>query len=117
MSLRKKLELNWQGEEYSLLVTMEVIDRIDDKVNVGKLLYSEAVDDVRITKKAKLIATVLSEAGAEVSQEDVYNELMAVDSAEVNALYSSVLWAMIPEQKKKDVQPVKRQRKQKITTA
>lgn len=75
MALRAKVELSWHGVEYPLLVTMEVIDRVDDKVNIGKLLSRHLVDDVRYSHSAKFFSLMLNEAGAKTTQEEVYFEM------------------------------------------
>ena len=66
MSLRKKVTLSWKGVNYPLLVTMEVIDRVDDEVNIGRLLVRELDNDARQSHQAKFLALMLNEAGADV---------------------------------------------------
>lgn len=105
MSMRRKLDLNWGGESYSLLVTMEVIDRIEDKINVGRLLSQQTTGDVRFSHVAKFIALILNEAGARVTQEDIYTGMF--DGGEITPenlipFMNNIFTAFFPEPKKKD---------------
>ena len=107
--MRKKLELNWQGKEYSLLVTMEVIDRVEDKINVGRLLAQQTTGDIRFSHTAKFIAILLNEAGANVTQEDVYSGMFSggdITPENMIPFMNNIFTAFFPEQKKKE--PVKR---------
>ena len=105
MSLRKQLELTWQGKLYKLLVTMEVIDRVDDKISTGVLLARQATGDVRFAKIAKFISIVLNEAGATTTQESVYCGMFedgTTSMTEAQELLGYILSAFFPAQKKKD---------------
>ena len=107
MGLRKKLALNWKGKEYPLLVTMEVIDRVEDELNIGQLLLRHASGDVRYSHVAKMLSLLLNEAGAKTNQEEVYVGMFdgeGIAVAEVNALVDKVFSTFFPEQKKKEKQ-------------
>jgi hypothetical protein len=97
MALRKKLELKYKGAEYSLLVTFDVIERIDEQVNIGNLFRDEQNDSVKITKKARFVAVVLREAGAKVTDDEIYEVLTTGGAVEVNELYLMMLWAMLAD--------------------
>ena len=106
MSLRKQLELTWQGTLYKLLVTMEVIDRVDDKISTGVLLARQRSGDVRFSQVAKFVSLVLNEAGAKTTQESVYKGMFEDGSegmVEVNVLLGYILPAFFPTPKKKDI--------------
>ena len=102
MAMRTPLELEWKGEKFSAVVTMEVIDRLDSRVNLSMMVAQCAVGDHRMTQIAKLIALLLNEAGAEVTQEDVYTEIFAggYEQAELLALLGVIFAAIFPEPKK-----------------
>jgi len=106
MAMRKKLELTWGGESYPMLVTMETIDRVEDKISIGGVLARQLTGDVRFSHDAKFIAIVLNEAGAiDATQESVYEYMFsdgAVSMAETKELLSLILSAFFPESKKKD---------------
>jgi len=105
MSMRKKLELNWQGKPYKLMVTMEVIDRVEDKISTGLLLARQTQGDIRFSHVAKFISIVLNEAGASTTQEGIYTGMFedgATSMAEAQTLLGYILSAFFPEPKKKD---------------
>ena len=104
MGLRKKLELNWQGKQYKLQVTMEVIDNIEDHVSIAALIKRQQAGDVRLSHIAKLISVVLNLAGANTTQEEVYEGMYdGKDSMrEAQVVLAHILSAMLPTPKKKD---------------
>jgi hypothetical protein len=105
MGLRKKLDLSWKGKEYPLLVTMEVVDRVEDHINTSLLSVQLSKGDIRYSKLAKFVALMLNEAGADATQEEVYCEAFSNGSAgvvEIQETVGAMLSAFFPEQKKKE---------------
>ena len=105
MALRTKVELSWQGVEYPLLVTMEVIDRVDEKINLGKLLSRHLDDDVRHSHSAKFLALMLNEAGAKATQDDVFDEMFdseGISLMDVRSFNEILLAAIFSNSKKKE---------------
>ena len=116
MAMRKKLELNWQGKDYSLLVDMEVIDRVEDKISVGVVLSRQLTGDIRFSHVAKFISIVLNEAGATTTQEEVYLHMFSdgnTSMSETTVMLTYLLSAFFPETKKKDTSVKKRTKKVK----
>lgn len=114
--MRKKLELKWGGKDYALLVTMEVIDRIEDKINVGRLLSQQTTGDIRFSHIAKFLALILNEAGAGVTQEDVYEGMFNgsdITAENVIPFMNNVFAAFFPEPKKKELATDKKSTKKK----
>ena len=104
MAMRKKIELNWKGKKFSLLVDMEVIDRVEDQISVGVLLARQLSGDIRFSHVAKFISIMLNEAGAETSQEEVFEHMFSdgqATMAEATAMTGHLLSAFFPESKKK----------------
>lgn len=103
-SLRKPLEINWKGKVHKLIVTMDVIDKVEDQINVGRLLAQQTTGDIRFSHVAKFIAILLTEAGCEVTQEDVYIGMFSggdITPANLLGFMTNILSAFFPEQKKK----------------
>lgn len=104
MSLRREIALNWGGKEYRVTVTMAVIDRIENHVNLAVLVAQSARGDIRFSHAAKLIALLLNEGGCKVTAEEVYEGIFGggeVSIADVVALLSNIFSAIFPEPKKK----------------
>ena len=111
MAMRKKLELTWLGKEYSLLVNMEVIDRVEDKISAGVILSRQLTGDIRFSHVAKFVSILLNEAGASTTQEEVYEHMFSdgnVTMQETTALLTYILSAFFPETKKKDTSAKKK---------
>ena len=73
-----KTTLKWQGEEYTVNMTMPLIEEIDQQVNILQVsidLNKGGVPKVAII--AKLYALLLQSAGAKVTQEIVYRSIMS----------------------------------------
>ena len=105
MALRKELVLNWEGEKFKLLVTMSVIDKIEDSINIGRLLAQHATGDIRFSHVARFISLLLNEAGAEVTQEEVYAGMFTegdITAANLHEFMGHVFEAFFPEPKKKE---------------
>ncbi len=104
MGLRKKLELDWHGKSYKLLVTMEVIDEIEDHISIASLISRQQKGDVRLSHIANLISVVLNIAGADTTQEEVYCGMFeggdGMKDAQIALGY--ILNCLLPEPKKKD---------------
>ena len=107
MALRAEVELSWHGVKYPLLVTMEVIDRVDDKINIGKLLSRHLDGDVRHSHSARFFSLMLNEAGASTTQEEVYDEMFSkegVSLMDVKNFNEILLSACYSDSKKKEEQ-------------
>jgi hypothetical protein len=105
MSLRKELSLTWQGKEHKLLVTMEVIDRIEDQINVGQLLAQQTRGDIRFSHVAKFLSVLLNESGAQTTQESVYTGMFQggdITPENMLSFMANVYSAFFPEPKKKE---------------
>ena len=105
MALRKELVLNWEGKKFKLMVTMSVIDKIEDSINIGRLLAQHATGDIRFSHVARFISLLLNEAGAEVTQEEVYAGMFTdgdITPANLHEFMGNVFEAFFPEPKKKE---------------
>lgn len=114
MSLRKQITLNWAGKEYSLLVTMEVIDRLEEHINLATMLARTARGDIRFSHAAKLIAALLRECGCQVTAEEVFSGLFSggdVSAKSVGTTLGVIFSVIFPEPKKKDQEPAKPSKK------
>ena len=84
---------------------MSVIDKLEDSINIGRLLAQHATGDIRFSHVARFIALLLNEAGAEVTQEEVYAGMFTegdITAANLHEFMSNVFEAFFPEPKKKE---------------
>lgn len=104
MAMRKEISIKWKGEEYKLLVTMEVIDELYDYINVDKLNYQVRNGDYRLPKIAGFIAFFLKKAGCKVTQEEIYESIHlggSISPIDINPLLNMFFSAIFPEPEKK----------------
>lgn len=103
-SVNKTLSLTWKGVEYNPVVTMRVIDRIEEELNLMQLVQRVTEGDVRFSHVAKLVSLLLQSAGCPASQEEVFEEMFGdgdVTPHEAVEFCWKVFAVIFPEPKKK----------------
>lgn len=99
-SVFQEITLGWGGKEYRVTPTMRLLNSIEQDVSLSRLAYRMGEGDVPISQLAMVVATMLRQAGAKVTDEEVYQEIMTGESDSVQAMASSVMQAMFPSPKK-----------------
>lgn len=114
MGVNKTLTLSWEGKEYPLIITMRIIDYIESRdINLLQMFNQFGGGDVRFSHVAKLISILLNSAGAEVSQEKVWEGMFGdgdLQAADCILLLREIFAAIFPDTKKKST-VVKKPRK------
>ena len=83
---------------------MEVIDRVEEVISTSVLVTQQLNGDVRLSHIAKFLSIVLNEAGANTTQESVYEGMFSDGQTSMLAaqnLTGQVLGAFFPASKKK----------------
>jgi predicted nucleic acid-binding protein len=104
MAMRKKLTIGWNDIDYSLIVTMEVIERIEEQVNLAIMNKRTSEGDIRFSHAARLIAIVLNEAGCNVTASEVYESLYldgSIKPMDLIPILNLIYEAAFPEPEKK----------------
>lgn len=104
MTMRRKITIGWDGDDYELIVTMDVIDRLEEHVNLAQMNRRTAMGDIRFSHSAKLIALILREAGALVTPDDVYESLYnggSIEPTDLIPILNSIYEVVFPEPEKK----------------
>ena len=115
MGKRTPISLTWEGKQYQCIVTMDVIDRLEDDLNLYKLVVQAANGDMRFSKISKLIAALLNEGGCDVTTEQVWEGMFGagdVSADDLIPMMETIFKAVYPQPKKKDV-TLKRKTKKK----
>src|SRR5690554_7449802 len=99
------VELGWRGEQYDITPSMAVLNRIEDKVSLSRLAHRLATGDPPLSQLATVIGVLLREAGADASDEEVYQELMTGDSDAVKDMAGAVMMAVFPNSRLKPKPP------------
>ena len=104
MGLNSKITLGWNGQEYKVKMTQEVIIQVEElgihKVN--KML--EMGDTPSLMRIASYVSFLLCEAGANAPLKDVHDAICGsgkTSAADVVALHGVIMMGIIAEPKKK----------------
>ena len=103
MAINKTIKLSWHGVEYSTSMTMRLVEKIEEHINLGVMVQQCSVGDLRFSKAARLIELVLQDAGAYVTAEEVFEGLFSGGEdikGTVDAV-TAILSTIFPEPKKK----------------
>lgn len=101
MALRKEITLKWLDESYVTNVTMSLIDKIDDELNLYQLTMRMASGNIRFSHAAKLVYIILKEGGCKATHEDVYCAMFSdglASMTNVIEMVGEILQAVYPQQ-------------------
>lgn len=100
-SINKQISIEYLDNTYDVKITMCLIDKIEDSMNLMAFLNRLNSGDVRLSHAAKLFALILTHAGAkDATQERVYTEMVGgggLDPNEVVKVCNLVMLAMFPQ--------------------
>lgn len=108
MSIRKTLTLGWNGEEYSVCLTMRDIDKLERNGDIYELAASKMTGKPRVALTSIVLSQVFELAGGKVSEDEIFNELSSSKDAKkaVDEMINSIFDAIfVPE--KKNEEPLK----------
>lgn len=89
--------------------SMKVLRRVETHgISIPAMFQNLAEGKPQVTHVATLIHALLTDAGAAVTEDDIYSELMSGDPDEVQALTQSILMLVVPEARKKPSTPPSR---------
>ena len=114
MAINSPIILGWNGKEYKVKMTMDVIGQVED---LGFHAINSQIEagNMPFIKISKLVSFLLEEAGATVEAEDVYNAIYGQGETSPEAIAGMlkiIAIGIAPEPKKKPTTP-KRKRKVK----
>lgn len=93
----KTVTLEWRGKKYTIKPTLELINEIENKFSLSRVVSRIAAGDPPVSHIATMVGTMLRYAGAEVSDDEVYAELLSGDDAEaIGAMATALMTAAFP---------------------
>ncbi len=112
MAINSPITLGWNGQEYKVKMTMDVIGQVED---LGFHAINSQIGEGKtpFVKIARLVSFLLEEAGASATPEDVYNAIYGQGDTSPEAIAGMlkiIAIGIAPEPKKK---PTTRKRKTK----
>lgn len=94
--MRNKISFEWNGEKADLLMTMEVIERLESESDPYGIQSMISQGKTPTAKIARLISVAMNLAGLEVSAEEIRNEFFNGSAESVSGLAASIVLAMVP---------------------
>lgn len=98
----RTVEMTWDGKSYEVKPTMALLNKIEQRVSLASLMRGLATDAPALSHMAIVMGEFLRAAGARVSDEEVYRELVTGDVGSLIAMRDAIFSAVFPEPKKKD---------------
>lgn len=97
MAVFRELTITWKGKDYRLSPSMKLMRTIEmGDISLTDIAVRTAQGRPPISHIAFVLARMLQAAGADVSDDDAYAELITGSQEEVTALISVVLQAFSP---------------------
>ena len=98
-AIGKTVTLGWQGKEYEVQVTMRLINRIEEDVNLLKLALRLGAGDVPTSQVATVFGHLLSAGGAKVTPDDVWQAMFSDEATDIITAATLALQCVFPEVK------------------
>lgn len=92
--------LEWKGVEHTIKPSMRLLQDIEQKFSISRVAHRLATGDVPLSHMASIVGIMLRSAGAEVTDDDVFSELMQGDAQVVQDMAIALISAAFPFQGK-----------------
>lgn len=120
ITLREEITISWRGEKFPLVINMELIARIENRINLSTFVSEIASGEMKNSHAAIIVSSVMREAGAGASIDECYLSIIGggtvKDGSDVSNALSAFLNAAFPIGKKKTTkQPAKKSTPTKST--
>jgi hypothetical protein len=103
MAVFREITLPWDGEEYTVVPKISILRRCEQKgLRFTRLLQSFQSGEPEIGALTLLISELLQEAGADVTEDDVFAVMMGGDEKTIERLALPAIQGFIyePDEKK-----------------
>lgn len=92
----RKLEMSWAGENYDIPVSFDLINRIERHYSLTVLAQQIAGQSPALSHIAGVVAIMLRSAGADVSEDEVYHDLMTSGESKAKEMATALIMAAFP---------------------
>lgn len=96
------VDLTWEGKTYTVKPTMQMLNKIEQRVSLAALVRGLSTDAPPLSHLAFVVGEFLRGAGARVDDDEIYREIVTGDVASLMAMRDAILVAVFPEPKKKE---------------
>ena len=94
----RDIQISWGGEEYSIKPTMALLNQIEQKFSLSRVASRMMDGDTPTSHLAVIVGIMLRSAGAKVTDDEVFAELMTGDASSVTEMGTALLTAAFPMQ-------------------
>jgi len=94
-----EVEIGWRGQVYRVKPTMALLNRVEQAVSLTDLARSLTEGSPKLSHVATAVSVFLQSAGALVSAEEVYQELIHGDRAAIVSMAQAIVIAAFPAPK------------------
>jgi hypothetical protein len=98
----REVSLAWDGKAYSVKPTMQLLNRIENRVSLAAMWRGLSSNAPPLSHLAYVVGEFLRAAGANVDDDEVYRELVTGDLDDLREMIASIFAAIFPEPKKKE---------------
>lgn len=92
------IQLSWKGKDYTIKPDMRLMHAIEQHFSLARVARRIAQGDVPLSHMATMVAIMLRSAGADVTDDDVFIELMTGDTQAVQDMAVALITAAFPIQ-------------------
>jgi hypothetical protein len=101
----RTVSLAWDGKTYEVKPTMQLLNKIEQRVSLAGLVRGLSTDAPPLSHLAFVVGEFLREGGARVNDEEIYRELMTGEVSALLAMRDAIFAAIFPAPKKKGETP------------
>ena len=88
--------MEWEGVEYTIKPSMRPMQDIEQEFSISRVAHRITNGDAPWSHMAAIVGAMLRSAGAEVTDDDVFSELMQGDSKVVQDMAIALISAAFP---------------------
>ena len=106
MAINKRIQLSWKDKQYDVLMTMRLIERIEEHINLSRMVSDCSTGDLKVSHASRLIATLLESAGADVTTDEIWEDIFSggeYSPAAMVVTVTAIMSTIFPEPKKKPI--------------
>lgn len=94
----RDISLSWGDEEYTIKPTMALLNQIEQKFSLSRVASRMMEGDTPTSHLAVIVGIMLRSAGCNVTDDEVFSELMTGDPDAVLEMGTALLTAAFPMQ-------------------
>ena len=121
MAVNKRVNLTYKGTSYDVLVTMRLIEHIEEYLNLSRMASDLGRGDIKASHSCRLISILLEKGGAKIPEGELWDEVYSggdLNPKDMMAMTTHIMTAIFPEPKKKSSilsKPQEKSKAKKIT--